>query len=408
MHYTGMKSQTFIPCGFADWILFCKFGACKKHCIMNRRTRLICVTAVSLLFLAYYGTVFSQVVKSPNVPRDGDRLSGFLADFDELDESGRNILWDMSHSAIDTKLHRKSWRYAHDGILDSLCCTESGTLRYFRSCGDRLLLNGIESNQEKVEYDKPVEWLRFPIAYGDSAGGVFHGVGQYCDRLKVRIFGQYSLAVDGEGRMVLPDGCDTLRNVLRVHLRQTETTLTYPKGTAIVGGDEFVADSMPGMQLYERPTIIRDEYRWYALGYRYPILEVTKVSSCHDSSLSYSTAFYFPPDGQDDIAYDYENQQVLNSDSGAPDGQSGGSQFRYRFSQNVSGKSVSINYESADGRVDVNAVLADIGGIVIATKRQTGMQDGEITFDCGNLRSGQYVVYIHAGTQRFSETFSIE
>ena len=381
---------------------------------MNRRTRLICVTAVSLLFLAYKGTgtVFSQVVKSPNVPRDGDRLSGFLADFDELDESGRNILWDMSHSAIDTKLHRKSWRCARGGVPDSLCCTESGTLRYFRSCGDRLLLNGIESNQEKVEYDKPVEWLRFPIAYGDSAGGVFHGIGQYCDRMKVRIFGQYSLAVDGEGRMVLPDGCDTLRNVLRVHLRQTETTLTYPKGTAIVGGDEFVADSMPGMQLYERPTIIRDEYRWYALGYRYPILEVTKVSSCHDSSLSYSTAFYFPPDGQDDIAYDYENQQILNSGGGAPDGrgngQGGGSEFRYSFSQNVSGKSVSIKYESADGRVDVNAVLADIGGIVIATKRQTGAQDGEIAFDCGNLRSGQYVVYIQAGTQRFSETFSIE
>ena len=100
------------------------------------------MTAVSLLFLVCHGTVFSQVVKSPNVPRDGDRLSGFLADFDELDEFGRNILWDMSHSTIDTKLHRKSWRYAHDGILDSLCCTESGTLRYFRSCGDRLLLNG--------------------------------------------------------------------------------------------------------------------------------------------------------------------------------------------------------------------------------------------------------------------------
>lgn len=27
MHYTGMKSKTFISCGFADWILFCKFGA---------------------------------------------------------------------------------------------------------------------------------------------------------------------------------------------------------------------------------------------------------------------------------------------------------------------------------------------------------------------------------------------
>ena len=65
------------------------------------------------------------------------------------------------------------------------------------------------------------------MVLGDSISGVFHGIGSYCDRQKIRTFGSWFSIADAMGDLVLPS-CDTLRNVIRVHMQQNTLCYFYP------------------------------------------------------------------------------------------------------------------------------------------------------------------------------------
>ena len=147
-------------------------------------------------------------------------------------------------------------------------------------------------------------------------------------------------------------------------------------------------------------NIREDIYRWYAEGYRYPVLEATVVSS-GDEKLS-EEMFYCAPDTEDQLALDEENKQIrsrLSADDGYNSANATGSHdqgsphFSYQFSQNEEGQSVTVSY-TAPSYIKVSALLTNNQGVVY---RQASKMDGTpITLSNGSLPRGQYILYINA------------
>lgn len=369
-----------------------------------------CVIYLVLLLLLSQTKVFPQVSERLSTPRAGDCLIGYRVLDASLTASGKNVMWGLSKVASDKK-HRKRWHNIYDNP-DSLCYTESNTMHYLMHDNGKLVFNGYENNKEKVSYDIPIDYLLLPMNYGDSTSGVFHGIGAYCDKLKLRTLGTYSLVADGTGSIALPESSDTLRNVMRVHLMWKAGIHTCSSDATLAPTSNYVPDSLGAFISDSINVIIYDEYRWYAQGYRYPIIEMSTVSF-PESIAKYGTAYYYPPSEQDEIAIDYENETVRrlnnavnceNSERNIPNNKQS---FTYQFTKDQSSHAVTVRYES-DIMVDVNVILSDISGIVIDTKKQSGNSNGEISFSYSSLRSGQYVVYIRVGAECYVEKFTVE
>ena len=369
-----------------------------------------CFIFIVLLLLLSQTKVFPQVSERLSTPRAGDCLIGYRVLDASLTASGKNVVWSLSKVAFDKK-HRKRWHNIYDNP-DTLCFTESGTMHYLKPDNGKLIFDGCENNQEKVMYDIPIDYLLLPMNYGDSTSGVFHGTGAYCDKLKLRILGTYSLVADGTGSIVLPECNDTIYNILRVHLMRKAGMRTWSSDATLAPTRKYVPDSLENFISDSMNVIIYDEYRWYAQGYRYPIIEMSTVSF-PGSNAQYGTAYYYPPSEQEEIAIDYENEAIRRSNNAMNSGHGEGNapndkqSFTYQFAKDQSSNTVTVKYVS-DTMVDINAILSDISGIVMDTKKQSGQTNGEISFSYGCLRSGQYVVCIRVGAEFYVEKFTVE
>lgn len=368
------------------------------------KLRLVCLTLL-LVFLQV--KCFPQVSGHLSIPRASDCLVGYRVCRASLMASGKKVVWSLPKVELGEK-HKKRWHYINDNP-DSLCYTESSTMHYLKPVGGKLLLEGYENNLEKIAYDIPIDYLLMPMNYGDSVSGVFHGTGAYCDKLKLRTLGTYHLAADGIGSVVLPDCGDTLRNVLRVHLMQKASTRTCSSDAILKPTSSYIPDSLEAFASDSLHTAVFDNYRWYASGYRYPIIEMWTVSIAGIPA-SNSVAYYYPPSEQDGIASDYENEKLrdnTNEESGGEQSNETAQSLNYQFVKDTSSHTVRVVYAS-NAMIDVNAVLSDVSGIVIDSVQQRGQQGGEISFSYGSLRSGQYVVYLRVGMECYVEKFSVE
>ena len=246
--------------------------------------------------------------------------------------------------------------------------------------------------------------LHTPLIYGEKFEGLFHGRKTYCERIFSRVFGKWSVEVDGTGMMLLPEG-DTLRNVSRVHLHQEKMVLSY---SAITTDEDltayvdsiavFTADSI----LNEMQNGIRDEvmdvYRWYATGYRYPVLDV--ILKRKNGQVK-TEAYYLSPVSQEEL-YDAENELIRKqmaempslaysvSDHGA------GSSPMSRCDISVSGQTVKIQFDLTE-LATVTGLVSDVPGLLLRkqSRNYEAGTDYEMELDCQGLRSGTYVLYLN-------------
>lgn len=100
----------------------------------------------------------------------------------------------------------------------------------------------------------------------------------------MRRYGTYKTKADALGKLVLPQG-DTLRNVIRLHTERHVGTIIVPIDTMQYRIPAFTVDSIVRHLAPDTAKVREDEYRWYAEGYRYPILEAKTLSYC-DSMLT--------------------------------------------------------------------------------------------------------------------------
>ena len=374
--------------------------------MLNEMKKLLFCTIV--YFAAQHSSCHSQVVQSSNAPRDGDCLIGYKLRSKNLDAKGKNTTWNLSKASLGEKKHKKYWAYVCDNP-DSLCYTENRTIHYIKPEKNQLLSLGFEDNQMKVEFDKPISYALFPMDYDDSKEGSFVGSCSYCDKVQMRVLGKYKLTADATGKIIVPETSDTLYNVIRI--RRNTTIATYCNPTNY---DHQAINTTNTEQTLtsDSLTLTYEERRWYVRGYRYPVIESFTTYLPNRKEIA-NIAYYYPPSEQYDVAYDYDNEREKERVSIAARNYV---QSTRTYNNNKDNLYYIINEESAhkttihfnngaDGEIKI--ILSDVSGIVVMSITKSIDNNNDISFEYGNLRHGQYTMYIETCGNRYSENFIV-
>ena len=192
--------------------------------------------------------------------------------------------------------------------------TEHGTRYSYEQQNDTLKLWGYENSTSKAEYNIPEAIYKENLNLGNCMNGVFHGLEMYGGKLAFRLYGTYTYKPEAIGTIILPDG-SCIRNAMMVHYTKNISKAKYPKVRTIEALRDLVfinhpynKDSIVTLQVSDESTIIVDQYKWYAEGYRYPIYETISTSVKGHHNL-YSLAFYNAPKVQEKL-YDTTNENI--------------------------------------------------------------------------------------------------
>ena len=369
--------------------------------------------------------VNAQNITGSHQVRVNDEVKKQQVEYVAVDSTGHGMVWDLSEVEF-TKWEPTATYTAEDSRKGAIIGTERSTRYYFESKPEALLLRGFENNLLKVEYDQPEVLLRMPLVYGDRYEGQFHGMSAYCEKVFSRTFGTYRVEVDGTGSMVLPLG-DTLRHVSRVHSTKLTSARFFPKVQrermlkAVVDSIKFPVDSIRLGVVKDTLVVETNTYRWYAAGYRYPVLEV--ISTGYKGEKPWTTeAFYCSPEEQLPLN-DPENEETRKlladnggngfgsvkggtSDDGGKKNDLGN--IMQDLNVTVTGSTVTVGYTLRQDAT-VTAMVCDISGVVYRQQSQTGQADDhyQMTILCDGLRRGQYVLYMNVNGQVTSQTISL-
>jgi hypothetical protein len=367
----------------------------------------------AFIFLLFPQLLFAQTgdLGTKHGFRAGDELNRQVVSTSSAMTSGKDVVWDLQELELLENDYKT--RYAGAETAPWLVAGyEKLTGHQYLSNEDGVYLLARCSTTSQMTYDIPEQVQRFSMHYGDSIMGIYGGTGSYGDKLFVREYGNYVTRMDATGSIILPDG-DTLRHVSRVVTdRLVYAEVALSDSMQMVYGDSipiYDRDSINCHMMADVPQQRVREYRWYAAGYRYPILETIECRNATDDQLVSRATLYYPPSAQENqLAYDEENQMIRNliargeyqkeGDTGSDSNTE--SIIHYTFSQNQEAGTVTISY-SLDATATVRFVLASAMGMVYQTVEQTNAEGAgySVTLNYHGLPRGQYVVYISAGGQ---------
>ena len=345
-----------------------------------------------------------QVVGSQHQYRKDDVLEIRQIKLEGKDLRRERDVWSIE----GTKVSKRDFRAAYSAVADRLMKTERGNRTYYRQDRDIVSIIGSESAQTFFSYDIPETWLKFPMQVGDSVFGYFNGTGKYCDRLFIRRFGNYLTKADAVGEIVLPSG-NTLHNVLRLHTERHISTIATPIDTMKFKIPAFTVDSIIRRMAADTMQIQEDVYRWYAEGYRYPVLEATVVS--RGEQIFSDEVFFSPPELQEQLVLDEANMRVRERMTATAreldesKGESGDNGFTFRISRDDGNETITVNYSSKQP-VRVTILLANSQGYVYRRASQTN--GSPISLSYSGLRQGQYILKINTDSEHFSEKFNVK
>ena len=359
--------------------------------------------------LAYQSLSAQHILNhEANAPHVGDRLKPLHVELPKGSFDEEQHLWDFSHMQSLEANRRQRYVMTGDSAKQRTARIENGQRTYYNIKGDSLLITGRESRLTKVMYDEPELFLRFPMQVGDSVDGYYHGRGTYCNRVALHNYGHYHTKVVEQGSMILPEG-DTLRHVLRVHTERIEGEQYY---------SDFHHDSLSVyttdsvMNHLQTDSILATTSidRWYAPGYRYPVLE-TRLESIEDAKedsteISSDIILYNAPYCQEELEDEYNAalRDILSSNPSALGGSKGDDNADNdgnapssieNVNVSVSGKTISISFDlSADATV--KALVCNVLGVIYRQESQTGHagEHYEMQVYCGGLGAGNYVLHL--------------
>ena len=357
--------------------------------------------------------LYGQQIDQSNRYRSYDVLEKKQVTAKGFDLNSKKGIWSLE----DAEFSEGSYNAEYSTETDTLMAVERGDRTYYNQDRGLVSIIGSENFMELISYDMPETWLQFPMQVGDSVCGYFNGSGPYCERFFMRRYGTYKTKADATGKLVLPQG-DTLRNVLRLHTERYVGTITVPIDTMLCKIPAFTVDSI--IRLLAPDKVREDVYRWYAEGYRYPVLEA-KTLSYRDSLLT-EEMYYCPPDMQRTLANDEENERIrtrLAKEEQArwlassPDENSnpksrGKNGFTYNLPQDDNSDQVTINY-STDHVTKMTALVTNaLGYVYRRADHSCSVGNGQTTIDCSGLRKGQYIIYIHVDGEQYAEKVNMK
>ena len=387
----------------------------------SRRITMLFIAIALLLHLPAGASGLSghNISNARNGLRDGDVLKRYPIVFTDTASAGTGCVWNLA----DIK-PGKAYRMEIALVSESPeqhHMMRNRTAIHYRTSGDTILSTGFENNQWRVDFDYPEIWLADTMRLGFTTSARIHGTGKYCDRLRYAIEGRYILSADAGGTLIMPEG-DTLSNVLRIHSQRAFIHKYYPKDSlnADITTEEF--DHAAAMD----SILILDTRRWYAPGYRYPLLEIQKLTRQADGAQLMYEACYTPADEMADIPTDPDNvklRDTIRQNSPAPSDNdertpsdaesgkdrlpSGGDDVNYRFTQQRGDRNLHVDY-IVNHPMDIEFILADVAGIVYSSASRRCAPDETYSIDIPYGYSpgmGPYVLYISTGENRYAEKF---
>lgn len=356
-----------------------------------------------------------QISQSNNRYRGNDVLEKKQITVKGFSLSNTKGVWNLE----EAELSEESYNTEYTTETDTLMAVERGNRTYYSQDRGAVSIIGSENFMELMSYDMPETWLQFPMQVGDSVAGYFNASGLYCERFFMRRYGTYKTKADALGMLVLPQG-DTLRNVIRLHTERYVGTITVPIDTMEKKIPAFTVDSIIRHLAPDTAKVREDVYRWYAEGYRYPVLEA-KTLSYRDSLLT-EEMYYCPPDMQRTLANDEENEQIRtrlaeeerarwlasspNEDSNPKSRGKNG--FTYNLPQDDNSDLVTINY-STDHATKMTALVTNaLGYVYRRTDQSCAVGSGQTTIDCSGLHHGQYILYINVDGEKYVEKVNLK
>lgn len=326
-----------------------------------------------------------------NLFRAGDVTIKKQIKYENLGRNGNSVLWDLGNVEVINNKYRVSYK-EQKAFSSRMTEIQHGTRYYHDVRNDSVLQIGFENNTTLMDYDLPEITMKYPMQYGDSISGIFHGRGLYCDKAAIRIFGTYKTAADALGTLILPDG-DTLRNVLRIHTERIMSDLYYPVDSLenIVFGKYFSVDSINKYLNYGLNVYKTDIYKWYAPACRYPVLETVRTGGDEMGNPVIGTAFYYSPSDQEILTFDEDNNKVKQQMSYYGNGD----RYGDKTIQNNLDYNIFINKDETEIRLEymspkdskVLLSLYTISGMCILNKELVGNSYGGISIESINIDS---------------------
>ena len=364
------------------------------------------ISVFTISFLVCLTISGQQINQSRNHYRNGDILEKKQVSVEGFDLNGKNGVWSLE----DAELSKKSFSTEYTAEGDTMMMLERGNRTYFHQENSIVSIIGSENAQELISYDMPETWLKFPMQMGDSTSGYFNGTGRYCDHLFMRRFGTYKTKADAVGKLVLPES-DTLRNVIRLHTERYVGTIVTPIDTIKTDIPVFTVDSIVTHMIPDSAKVREDIYRWYAEGYRYPVLEATTL---HVGSTALSKeVFYFAPEMQEQLALDEENKRIRKQTEEQQDTWNQGGNGSKTPQSPISISDVAVHGQTArvtfdlTEDADIKGLVCTISGMVLRQQSQHfgANTNCQMELDCSGLRKGEYVLYLNTNGHVTSHVF---
>lgn len=363
------------------------------------------VLLLSIMSLAVPPSATASVlIPGPKSPRSGDRLTvENLKDF-VLEISEGSFLLDLSDADISAP-----YSFCYLGVSDKRFSGESPYSRiYIEEAGDTLLHSGYENGMASVLFSAPVIWYWEGIQVGDSITGSYRGSGSFCSRLHLDQEGVFVTKMPAEGLVVLPSG-DSLRHVQMVVTTRSIFTECSPIDTLCMHESDV-------MQRLSAMT--GKDCRFYAPGYRYPIVELSELSVGGTDKPRHRSAIFCSPSSQEELAYDEENETIrgmlFQSRYGASGSVSEGSEQDaesrpYRVLQDDTAHRLTVTYDLPEAAT-VSALLCNSRGMVYqsVTQHHDAGIGYTLTLSYAGLHHGQYAVRLSIGEETFMEMFNVK
>ena len=360
----------------------------------------------------------SQLNVQHNQFRAGDVLYKQQVEYVDPGEVGADRLWNFSKLKTVNDAYTLEYalpplegdsvyifgnrRYKKDDVKDNelIVGTEHNTMYYYHLNEDTLLQIGHENPSVLLAYTSPMSIMRFPLNYGEHVSSDYRSKGIYSATVEMQTEGTVSVTADAYGKMILPSK-DTLDLVLRV--RTLQTIADIPRK-----GSDTTKTRNRSRQL--------EIYRWYSKGYRYPVFETIRNLYSEDSSVIFSTAFFFPPQDHLYLDTDSANLALLDQlwdldrkDIDDPGGEQAETASLHdimtcRLYPNPVSSILNLEYElKQDAKVSFQ--LFTINGALLKTTGSTQKTKGVYheTMDCSSLAARTYVLVITADDLSMNE-----
>lgn len=323
--------------------------------------------AVVLLF-ATGSFAQTSITSQYNGYRDGDKLYRVIADDTSLGDRGEDCVWELPSAQKDNKYFKQTIFLRND----SLTIVEGDLMLHYIATDKDLSMRGYQTREMYTLQDRLMPELEYPFAYGDSIAGTFSSKTVFYDTFPVEGEGYCYTVCDGRG--VLTDGNQILKDVLRVHHHNTVIS-EYDNED----GDE---------EEHIVSEVTEDKYLWYYAGCRYPVMD-TRIITCKENGNVVSdttfTSLYLPDLQLSELAYDDANSQLIaqrETQEQSPDPEGNGDKgvppFPIKMSASLQSdhNEIVLNYTVSED-TDASFYACDLAGRVLGSITHASLSQGE-------------------------------